>query len=235
LATEIKKTVTYARVLTVDAEEINDLMEENRLSVEEILSLKTAHIFKEWPKPMGTLLLDAFNQKPQEWVLPFQKLLATAPGMTNVVCESSMRADIKNVANKAAWVVARVERDRRLHQLAGLHKHDTGSGYLSDFKTREYLRVFVPKLTRESHPVNMIRYHGWTRKMISGWREIEEYRWKRQKEEYYQQYPSMLKGDPLRGTGLFEPKDGPRKSWSQHPLSERAVGVAESDSGVPPK
>jgi hypothetical protein len=40
LAIEIRKTVSYARVLMVEAEEINDLMEENRLSVEEILSLK---------------------------------------------------------------------------------------------------------------------------------------------------------------------------------------------------
>lgn len=79
------------------------------------------------------------------------------------------------MATKAAWVLARVERDRRLHQLASLYKHDTGTGYLSDFKTREYLRIFIPKLSRHAHPVNMIRYHGWSRKMIAGWREIEEY------------------------------------------------------------
>lgn len=75
----------------------------------------------------------------------------------------------------AAYCVAKVQRDATLTTVAEAQKQEVGTGYLHDWRTRNFLHVYVGKKKRSVHPVNIIRYHGWNRKILDDWKTIEEY------------------------------------------------------------
>ena len=217
LAETIKDCCLAWKTIQVEPEEINDLMDINGLSMEQILSIKTLHLLQSFrSKRFGTLLLDAFDRTPTAWRVPFEKHFPDA----RIVCDVSMRAHPKNVRRSpcrgpASAAVTRPARSRSARGTwsrarnatrpsstsraststrsgpptsssspprvvaaavsAAVVARQVGSGYLRDFKTREYLRVFLPR-GRDQHPVNIIRYHGWDRKILKDWRSVEKYR-----------------------------------------------------------
>ena len=75
----------------------------------------------------------------------------------------------------AAYCLAKTARDENLESNAMAQKQETGTGYMHDWRTRSFLRVYVGRKPRHQHPVNIIRYNGWNRKLVSDWKLLEEY------------------------------------------------------------
>jgi len=109
---------------------------------------------------------------------------------------------------KAAYILAVSERDRALKELAEFYKHDTGSGYVVDPKTREYLR-WVMRIPRHDRPL-IVRYSGFNKRMLKDWETLETYRHGTQLKNYYKKYPYMV-NDPVRVTGIFKNRSNIQK------------------------
>jgi len=84
----------------------------------------------------GTLWIDAADVKPTRFGERIQGLLST-----RVVVNARHKADATITAVGAASILAKVTRDRLVHELAKQYG-DIGSGYPSDPKTRGFLKKY---------------------------------------------------------------------------------------------
>ncbi|MEX2682632.1 MAG: ribonuclease HII [Candidatus Sigynarchaeota archaeon] len=92
-------------------------------------------VIRRGPIP-GKMWIDAADVKPERFGERVQGLLST-----RVVVNASHKADATVTAVGAASILAKVTRDRLIHELSKQYG-DIGSGYPSDPKTRAFLKSY---------------------------------------------------------------------------------------------
>lgn len=132
IADEIKKRCKI-EVLKIDAEELDKLMQ--RKTINEILKDCYAELIRRLKPEV------AYVDSPD--VIP-ERLANELELLTSVRVISEHKADEKYLLVAAASIVAKVEREEEIERLKEKFG-DFGSGYASDPKTREVLKLWIEK------------------------------------------------------------------------------------------
>jgi len=136
-------------VRVVSAEDIDSLRKSMTLNALEVYVF--ANIIDELCGDKDTCYVDSASTDEKKFKNEIEKRLKKR---TKVVSEHG--ADDEYPVVSAASILAKVERDRRIHEISKELDRDIGSGYPSDPKTRDFLKDWIsehgslPPYTRKS-------------------------------------------------------------------------------------
>ncbi len=140
LAEIIKKEAEEYKIIVVPAEELNVLM--NHYSLNEIEAQKASEMIFNLKTEMSEIVVDSPDTVPEKFKkrilddLKRKKYKHTKK--LNIISEH--KADVNHVSVSCASILAKVVRDKLIHELIG-----DLSGYSSDPKTIEYLKTYILK------------------------------------------------------------------------------------------
>jgi len=139
LAEIIKKEAKEYKIIVVPAEELNILM--NQFSLNEIEAQKASEMILCLKTEVSELVIDSPDTVPEKFKKRIQEdLKRKGYKNTKLKMVSEHKADVNHVSVSCASILAKVMRDKLIHELIG-----DISGYSSDPKTIEYLKAYILK------------------------------------------------------------------------------------------
>jgi len=137
LEKEIKKIVKEFRLVSIEASELDRLMD--RHSLNEIEAMKIGRLLNELNEKPEIVFIDSpdiieknFGERIKKY-LNFKTLLRT-----------EHKADLHHLACSAASILAKVHRDAEIEKLSKKFG-DIGSGYTSDERTIKFLKDYLAR------------------------------------------------------------------------------------------
>jgi len=140
LAEIIKKEAKEYKLIVVPAEELNILM--NHFSLNEIEAQKISEMIFSLKTEVSEIVIDSPDTIPEKFKKRIQDDLKRKEykGLNKLKIVSEHKADVNHVSVSCASILAKVTRDKLIHELIG-----DLSGYSSDPKTIEYLKAYILK------------------------------------------------------------------------------------------
>jgi ribonuclease HII len=140
LAEIIKKEAIEYKIIVVPAEELNVLM--SHFSLNEIEAQKISEMIFSLKTELSEIVIDSPDTVPEKFKNRIQDDLKRKgyKDIKKLKIVSEHKADVNHVSVSCASILAKVMRDKLIHELIG-----DISGYSSDPKTIEYLKAYILK------------------------------------------------------------------------------------------
>ena len=133
----IENVVEY-RIMVIPAEELNVLM--NRYSLNEIEAQKTVEIIKLLKTPIQKLILDCPDTQTEKYKKRMiHNFNISKYDFKTIEILSEHKADLNHISVSCASILAKVIRDKLIHELIGSEI----SGYSSDSKTINFIKNYI--------------------------------------------------------------------------------------------
>jgi len=134
----IKKEAQEYKIIVVPAEELNVLM--NHYSLNEIEAQKAGEMILNLKTKISEIVVDSPDTVPEKFKKRILDELKRKGYDSTIKIISEHKADVNHVSVSCASILAKVVRDKLIHELIG-----DISGYSSDPKTIDYLKAYILK------------------------------------------------------------------------------------------
>ncbi len=138
LAKIIEKEAEEYKIIVVPAEELNVLM--NQFSLNEIEAQKASEMIASLKTELQEVVVDSPDTIPEKFKKRINDNLKAKGHEIKIKIVSEHKADVNHVSVSCASILAKVLRDKLIHELIG-----DISGYSSDPKTIEFLKQYILK------------------------------------------------------------------------------------------
>jgi len=142
LYSKVKEIAVEWHTINVSPYEIDKLRKEMSLNVIEAVYVSKL-ILKLKTKP-DKIIIDAADASPERYKNNIIEFVRKKNKIFNIPIVSEHKADDTYIEVSGASVIAKVKRDRDIEKLAEKFG-DFGSGYPSDVKTQEFLKILMQK------------------------------------------------------------------------------------------